>query len=67
MDTKKLVAWVLVVGAINWGLVGFFNLNAVELIFGTGSLLTKIVYVVVGAAGIYKAYLLVNDTCCKKK
>jgi len=58
LDTKKLVAWVLVVGALNWGLVGLLNLNIVESILGSGSLLTKVVYIVVGLAGVYKLYWL---------
>lgn len=64
MDTRKLVAWVLVVGALNWGLVGLLNLNVVEALLGVGSLLTKVVYVVVGLAGAYKVYLMVGG---KKK
>lgn len=43
----------VIVGAINWGLIGLFNLNLVSALFGEGSLLTRIVYVGVGAAGIY--------------
>jgi len=64
MDTKQIVAWVLVVGALNWGLVGLLNINVVESVLGAGSLLTKAVYVLVGLAGVYKAYMLVDG---KKK
>ena len=60
MDTRKLVAWVLVVGALNWGLFGLLGLNVVESILGAGSLLTKLVYIVVGLAGVYKLYMLVG-------
>lgn len=60
MDTKQLVAWVLVVGALNWGLVGLLGMNLVESILGAGSILTKAVYVVVGLAGAYKLYILVG-------
>lgn len=41
-----------VIGAINWGLVGLFGFNLVEAIFGAGTLLTSIVYIIVGLAGI---------------
>ena len=58
MDTKQLVGWVLAVGAINWGLVGLLNLNVVESILGAGSILTKVVYVVVGVAGVWKVYMM---------
>lgn len=60
MNTKQLVGWVLVVGALNWGLVGLLNLNVVELVLGAGSLLTKVVYLLVGLAGLYKAYMMVG-------
>ena len=60
MDTKQLVGWVLVIGALNWGLVGLLNLNVVEMLLGAGSLLAKIVYIVVGLAGLYKAYVMVG-------
>ena len=65
MDTKQLVGWILVVGAVNWGLVGLMDLNIVETIFGgTSSLLTKVVYILVGLAGVYKAYMMMGG---KKK
>lgn len=60
MDVKALVGWVLVIGALNWGLVGLLNLNLVESLLGAGSILTKGVYVVVGLAGLYKAYMMVS-------
>lgn len=56
----KLLGWVLAIGALNWGLVGLFNLDLVAALLGAGSLLTKVVYVVVGAAGAYKLYILVS-------
>lgn len=64
MDIKQLVGWVLVIGAINWGLVGLLNLNVVEMVLGAGSILTKAVYIIVGAAGVYKAYMMLGG---KKK
>ncbi|MBI2315068.1 DUF378 domain-containing protein [Candidatus Daviesbacteria bacterium] len=64
MDTKQLVAWVLVVGALNWGLVGLLGLNVVETVLGAGSLLTRVVYVVVGLAGLYQVYMMIGG---KKK
>lgn len=41
-----------IIGCINWGLVGLFNFNLVEYLFGDGSLLTKIVYVLVMLSGL---------------
>lgn len=58
MSMKQLFGWVLVVGALNWGLVGLANLNIVETVFGAGSMLTKVIYIVVGVAGAYMAYTM---------
>jgi len=50
-----LVAILLVVGGLNWGLVGLFNLDLVALIFGEMSVLGRLVYVLVGLSAIYQA------------
>lgn len=53
MKTIHLVALVLVViGAINWGLVGAAQFNLVDAIFGAGSAMSRVVYAVVGLAGL---------------
>lgn len=44
---------IAIIGAINWGLIGFFNFNLVAFIFGNMSLLSRIVYALVGLAGLY--------------
>ncbi len=64
MKSLHMAAFVLVVvGAINWGLVGLMNLNLVEAILGMGTL-TKLVYVLVGLAGVYK--LVTHTQNCKE-
>jgi uncharacterized membrane protein YuzA (DUF378 family) len=45
----------IVIGGINWGLVGFFDYNLVDSLFGVGSALARIVYGLVGLAAIYVA------------
>jgi len=53
MSTVGWLAWVLVVvGAINWGLIGAANLNIVETVVGSGSL-AQVVYILVGLGGLY--------------
>lgn len=42
-----------VIGAVNWGLIGFFNLNLVSLLFGSMSWLSRIIYGLVGICGLY--------------
>jgi len=55
MKTIDVVAAVLVVvGAVNWGLVGAMHVDLVALLFGSGSLLSSIVYVLVGLAGLFQ-------------
>lgn len=41
-----------IIGCINWGLVGLFDFNLVEYLFGDGTLLTRIVYVLVLLSGL---------------
>ena len=41
-----------IIGCINWGLVGLLNFNLVEYLLGDGSLITRIVYVLVMVAGL---------------
>ncbi len=43
----------LVVGGLNWALVGLFNLDLVATLFGDMSLLSRVVYVLVGLAALY--------------
>ncbi len=50
-----VVAALLVIGGLNWGLVGFFNFDLVATIFGPMSLLSRIVYAVVGIGALYQA------------
>ena len=46
----------LVVGALNWGLVGLADINIVQLILGSIPMLERLVYILVGVAGIWKLY-----------
>jgi len=41
-----------IIGCINWGLVGLLNFNLVEYLLGDGSLITRIVYILVMVAGL---------------
>ena len=44
----------VIIGAINWGLIGLFKLDLVATLFGgMESLLSRIIYVIVGVAGLY--------------
>jgi uncharacterized membrane protein YuzA (DUF378 family) len=56
LNTLGLIALVLVIiGGLNWGLIGFFSFDLVTALFGT-TMLTKIVYDLVGLSALYVAY-----------
>ena len=59
---KKLILILLIIGGINWGLVGFFNYNLVSAIFG-GNLviISRIIYAVVGLSALYAISYLFRD------
>lgn len=63
MKTVHMVAYMLLwVGGLNWGLVGLFDFNLVEALFGM-SALTNLVYVLVGVSAVYSATTHMGD--CK--
>ena len=50
---KKLILILMIIGGINWGLVGFFNYNLVSSIFGVKlEVISRIIYAVVGLAAL---------------
>ena len=48
-----LALTIAVIGCVNWGLIGLFNFNLVAMLFGSMTLLSRIVYALVGLCGIY--------------
>ncbi len=58
---QKVCLVFTIIGAIVWGILGIFNFNLVTFIFGDGSILSRIVYILVGIAGIINIGLLVQD------
>jgi Uncharacterized conserved protein len=57
---QKISLVLTIIGALNWGLIGLFNMNVVEMIFGD-SMLAAIIYMLVGIAGIINIMLLFTD------
>lgn len=53
----KIINWIaltlVIIGAINWLLVGIFEFNLVDTIFGSLSILSRIIYIIVGIAGLW--------------
>ncbi len=59
-----IVLVLIIVGGLNWGLVGFLNFDLVAAIFGKMSVLSRIVYSLVGLSAVYQA---VTITSLQKK
>lgn len=51
LDYTALI--IVIIGAINWGLIGFLGFDLVAFLFGSMSLLSRIVYGIVGICGLY--------------
>ena len=60
----NIVKWVvialLIVGGLNWGLVGAFHFNLVSTLFGDTSVITRVIYVLVGVAALVEIFLIVS-------
>lgn len=70
MKTLHMASFVLVVvGALNWGFVGLANYNLVKMLLGSVMGLEQLVYVLVGASGVYLLLTHMNDCkmCSMKK
>jgi len=54
MKNLDVVVWILlIVGGLNWGLIGFFEYNLVAAIFGPMTVVTRFIYILVGLAALY--------------
>ena len=49
----KIALVLIIIGAINWGLIGIFNFNLVSAIFGEMSVISRIIYALVGISGLW--------------
>ena len=43
----------VIIGAVNWGLIGIFKLDLVSLLFGNMSWISRIIYILIGLSGLY--------------
>jgi uncharacterized membrane protein YuzA (DUF378 family) len=73
MKNEKLIHLVtyslVIVGAVNWGLVGLLDLNLVNLLLGSWPILEKIVYILVGVSAVYDfvGHMKYCKYCSEKK
>lgn len=61
-----LTGVLVIIGALNWGLVGLFDYNLVSAILGDMTFLTRTVYVLVGVSGLYMIYSLGTKSMAKE-
>lgn len=55
LDVVSLI--LIIIGAINWGLIGFFRFDLISYFFGDLSAISRIIFAIVGIAGIYSLVL----------
>ena len=65
----KIALVLIIIGAINWGLIAIFNFDLVAAIFGDMTILSRIVYGLVGVSGLWGIKLLFDEKkikiCCE--
>ena len=57
---SKIALSIVIIGAINWGMIGIFNINLVSLLFGEETFLTKLVYTLVGICGLISTGIILK-------
>ena len=56
---KKIMLILVIIGALNWGFIGFFGYDVISSIFGSGlEVVSRIMFAVVGLAGLYSISFL---------
>lgn len=61
METlQKILLVITIIGAVNWGFIGILNIDLVAMIFGNQSLLSKIIYTLVGICGLVNIGILLG-------
>ncbi|MGI6161045.1 MAG: DUF378 domain-containing protein [Christensenellales bacterium] len=61
MFLDRLALILMIIGGLNWGLIGLFDFNLVAAIFGAASVWSRIIYSIVGIASIWGISLLFRD------
>ena len=55
---QKVCLVVTIIGALNWGFVGLLDINLVDLLFGAGAVVSRIIYSLVGLTGLINVGIL---------
>lgn len=61
MERLNVLDWIslilVIIGALAWGSIGLFNYNFVAAIFGVATTITRVIYILVGLAGLYLIFV----------
>lgn len=66
-NLQKVLLVFTIIGAINWLLVGLFDFNLVAMIFGAKSLISNIIYTIIGICGIFNLWILFSHIEMKNR
>lgn len=64
LDT--IVLCLVIIGSVNWGLIGFFQFDLVAAIFGDMTMFSRIIYAIIGICGLYAISFFTKDRFIKK-
>lgn len=60
IDITALI--VLIIGGVNWGMIGLLDVDLVSALFGVMTMFTRIIYILVGLSALYSVYILSTKT-----
>ena len=55
---RNICLAVLIIGGLNWGLIGLFDFNLVAMLFGDASMVSRVIYSLVGLAGLFTIFFI---------
>lgn len=61
MIMDRIALFLIIIGALNWGSVGIFGLDVVSYLFGANSSVSRVIFTIVGLAGIWCISLLFRE------
>ncbi|MEK7097590.1 MAG: DUF378 domain-containing protein [Patescibacteria group bacterium] len=56
----QIILAILIIGGLNWGLIALFDFDLIAVIFGQLSLLSRLIYGLVGLSALYMIYILIK-------
>ncbi|CDM68844.1 putative membrane protein [Clostridium bornimense] len=67
LSTSMKIAFLFIlIGSINWGIIGIINIDILATIFGVYSYISRIIYILIGVSGIYISSYIINYIFRKK-